>query len=55
LIAPSVALKYLATSGSAAGVVLDELLADPKLLGFQLEIEHALAKNVYRNSGLFLF
>jgi hypothetical protein len=52
---PLAALKSLATSGSAAAVVLRELLADPKLLGFRFETEHALAKNAYRNSGLLFF
>jgi hypothetical protein len=51
----SAALKYLAVSGSAAGVVLRELLADPRFLNSPGEIEHALTKNEYRNSGLFLF
>jgi hypothetical protein len=37
------------------GVVLRELSSDPKLVNLHSEIEAALAKNDYRNSGLLLF
>jgi hypothetical protein len=47
LIAPWAALKYLAVSGSAAGVVLRELSSDPKLVNLHSEIVNALTKNDY--------
>jgi hypothetical protein len=55
VIASLSALKHLAASGSAAGVILRELLADPKLLPLQSEIERALKNNDYRNAGQVLF
>jgi hypothetical protein len=55
LTAPWAAITQLKNGSAASAVVLRELLSDTKLVNLHWEIEHALAKNDYRNSGLLLF